>query len=100
MSIDDFETALNASLDRADRAFRGTYKAEVEALLRLSAADISAITPEPTALETYNKLIAVVQEASAHNLSQAALKQRVIQLGETAVSIAKSVTSLALKIGL
>jgi hypothetical protein len=44
---------------------------------------------------TYSQLVALVQRASAVNLSQAELKDRIVALGTTAVSIAKKVAGLA-----
>ena len=46
-------------------------------------------------LQKYDELITVVREASRVNLEQAALKAQIIKLGETAVTIAKRVPTLA-----
>ncbi len=92
---DDFADALNESLARADEAFRGKYGKELKALYSLSQADLTAIAPQVTAMETYAKLIEVVKEASRRNASQAELQKRIMALGSVAMSIAKTVASLA-----
>jgi len=91
---DDFEEQLDQSLARADAAFRGKYKKELQELLVLSADDLG-IRPNTTDAAVYSKLISTVKAASAFNLSQAELKDRIIALGKTAVSIAKRVGGLA-----
>lgn len=91
---DDFEAELEKSLDRADEAFRGKYKKELQELLARSAEDLG-IRPRTTDAEVYSKLISTVKAASAFNISQGELKDRIVALGRTAVAIAKRVTSLA-----
>jgi len=51
-------------------------------------------------VETYEKIIVVVKEASRKNISQAELGQRINQLGEVAITIAKKVGGLAATIAL
>jgi hypothetical protein len=95
MSNENFAKLLDDDLDIIHEAFKGGYKEEIEGLLGLSKEEIDKITPDTTDLETYDKLIAVVRRASANNISQAELKNRIIELGEVAVSISKRVTKLA-----
>ena len=95
MSNEDFAKLLDDDLDIIHTAFQGIYKEEIEGLLGLSKEEIDKITPDTTDLETYDKLIAVVRRASAANISQAELKNRIMELGEVAVSISKRVTKLA-----
>ena len=76
-------------------AFEGAYAEQLQGLLGLSKEDLDAITPGVAAAAEYAKLIDVVKQASAKNLSIAELKSRIEALGSTAVSIAKSVASLA-----
>ena len=76
-------------------AFMGLYKAEIKSLLAISRADIEAITPDDVDLEKYDELMEVVKDASRKNLEQAALKERIIALGEVAVKIARHVPSLS-----
>ena len=89
-----FRQRVRAALKRADEAFKGDYKAEIEGLLGLSKGEIDAITPGNADLEAYNQLIAVVKEASRVNLAQAELRERILSLGNVAVEIAGKVPSL------
>jgi len=90
-----FDAAFDEDVCAIDKAHNGPYAAEIEDLLHLSGqAEISgtiAVTPT----KTYAQLIALVQRASAVNLSQAELKERIIDLGDTAVKIAHKVGGLA-----
>lgn len=90
-----FRRRVRASMQRADEAFRGAYAKEIEALHGLSQADIDEISPGNADLETYDRLIDVVKEASRANVEQAELRSRIEQLGSVAVRIAKKVPSLA-----
>ena len=90
-----FRSRVQAALDRADQAFQGQYATEIADLLALSEADIRGVSPAPTAMEDYNKLISVVKEASRVNVAQAELKQRIQGLGNVAVGIARRVPTLA-----
>ena len=76
-------------------AFLGKYKTELTELQGLSKAEVDAITMDTTDSETYAHLIEIVKEASASNESNAALKERIVALGTTAIKIAKAVPSLA-----
>jgi predicted aminopeptidase len=96
ISNEEFERLLDQAIENAQNFFVGKYKDEVAALSSLSKADIDAITPgDTTDLATYEKLMAVVREASRVNASQAQLAGRIKTLGEVAVQIAKKVPSLA-----
>lgn len=90
---------LKAIIEKNQEAFRGEFNEEIQGLLGLSRADIDAITPDVTDLETYAALIEVVKDASRHNLSQADLKAGIRNLGDLAVKIAKKVPSLAKLLG-
>jgi hypothetical protein len=46
-------------------------------------------------MEVYAQLIAVVEEASATNESQAQLKKEILEMGEIAIEIAKKIPSLS-----
>ena len=89
-----FRSRVQAALDRADQAFQGQYADEIAGLLALSEADIRAVSPSPTALVDYNKLISVVKEASRVNVAQAELKQKIQGLGNVAIGIARRVPRL------
>ena len=77
------------------QAFDGIYKDDIEGLLGLSREEIDRITPDTTDLETYDQLITVVKEASAANIAQAELKNRIMELGGIAVNIAKRIPKLS-----
>ncbi len=90
-----FRDRVRRSLQRQDEAFKGKYRKEIEALSGLSLAELAAIIPKTTDLRVYNALIAVVEEASRVNLVQADLRNRIEELGEVAVAIARKVPGLA-----
>jgi hypothetical protein len=90
-----FRQRVQRELKKADEAFKGRYKAEIDGLLGLSRSEVDAISPGVSDVQTYDRLIMVVKEASRVNLAQAELASRIRSLGEVAVSIAKRVPSLA-----
>ena len=90
-----FEKDLAADLQAGREAFERKYKTELDQLMGLSHAEIDAITPGAADLQAYAQLIAVVKQASRHNLEQQALASRVRALGDVAVTIAKKSASLA-----
>jgi hypothetical protein len=92
---DLFRRRVRTAFDNADDAFRGQYAEEIEGLLGLSKQEIDAITPGDADLQAYDRLITVVKEASRVNLAQAELRNRIRELGDIAVSIAKKVPKLA-----
>ncbi len=94
-----FRRRVRASLQKADDAFRGKYKAEIDELMGLSREEIDAITPDTTDVRTYDALITVVKEASRVNLAQADLRDQIIGMGQVAVDIAKRVPALAALLG-
>lgn len=89
-----YRNRVRRALDQADEAFRGEYSKELNELLGLSREEIDAISPGVTDLETYERLMVVVREASRVNLAQAELVNRIRELGSVAVSIARMVPSL------
>tara|TARA_R110002074_G_C12435995_1_gene657259 strand:- start:68 stop:358 length:291 start_codon:yes stop_codon:yes gene_type:complete len=95
MTPEEFKARLQQKMTENREAFEGSYKDELAALMGLSKSEIDAITPGTTDMETYDKLITIVKEASRVNLSQAQLKQRIEELGEVAIRIAAKVSSLA-----
>lgn len=94
-TMEDFRKRIKKQLEENRKAFEGIYKDALNELLGLSKADIDKITPDTTDLEIYDGLIAVVKEASRINVSQAELKNRIEELGNIAIEIAKKVPSLA-----
>lgn len=90
-----FKRDLANDLKKGREAFEGKYGDELNELMGLSEAEIDAITPDAEDLQEYDRLIAVVKEASRHNLSQAQLKVNIVAMGEVAVKIAKKSAKLA-----
>ncbi len=95
MANEEFKKRLQDKLDESRKEFEGKYKDQLKDLMGLSKEEISEITPDLVDIETYNKIIIVVKEASRANLSAVALKKNIEELGKIAVKIAKKVPSLA-----
>ena len=95
IDIEKFRQSLRESLRKNREAFEGAYREEIDSLLGLSREEIDRITPDITDLETYDRLISLVKEASRANIAQAELKARIEELGDIAVKIAKKIPSLA-----
>lgn len=85
---------LERILKQSQEAFLGEYKDEINGLLGLSKEDVNRITPDTTDLETYDRLIEVVKEASRQNMAQGDLQTQIEKLGKVAVQIAKMVPGL------
>lgn len=86
---------LDAAAQRAAEALDGRFSTIYKELRALSPEDINTITPDTTDQREYERLIALVQEATARNLSQAQLIDRINALGETAKTIARKINALA-----
>ena len=95
MDIDAYRKKLKERARINRLAFEGQYKEEIQGLLGLSREELDQITPDTTDIEVYDQLITVVKEASAANIAQAELKNRIMELGKVAISIAKHVPKLA-----
>jgi hypothetical protein len=91
MTPEEFKARLRSKMTENREAFEGEYKNQLSALMGLSKAEVDAIT---TDIETYDKLITVVKEASRVNLAQAQLKENIKELGAIAVKIAEKVPGL------
>jgi hypothetical protein len=90
-----FRREVREALKRSREAFEGEYKEQLDELLALSRADIDGLTPDTTDLQTYDKLISIVREASRHNVAQAELRARITELGVVGLNIVGKVPSLA-----
>lgn len=91
----EFDKAFAADVAIVNNSPKGPYAKEVQDLLHLSGQVETDGTIAVIPTNDYSKLIALVERASAQNLSQAALVERIQALGKTAVSIAKKVGGLA-----
>lgn len=94
-----FRRRVNTAFKNADAAFKGKYRSEIEGLLGLSRAEIDAMAPGVTDIQTYERLMIVVREASRVNLAQAELANRIRSLGKFGIRIAKKVPALAAILG-
>lgn len=92
---EDFAEDLEAALNAADKALKeGKYKNAMRDLLALSMTEIQSSVPK-VSYSDYSKLLSVVEQASASNIAQANLKEKITFLGKAAIGIAKLVPSLA-----
>ena len=94
MGIAEYRKKLKERARVNREAFKGKYKAELNALMGLSKEEIDKITPDTSDLETYAQLISIVKEASADNIDQAELKERILELGKVGVEIARRIPAL------
>lgn len=94
MDPKEFKKKLEEKMKSNHKEFTSQYEKAIERLRDLTDEEIEAITPDVTSKEIYEELISLVEEASKQNLSQAALKERINKLGDTAVRIAKKVPEL------
>ena len=100
VNLDEFRDAVRKRLDEIDEEFNGLYGEDLKRLSGLSEAEIDEITPgDTTDIETYRKLMAVVEEASRRNVEVAALRERVLALGAVAIEIVKKVPPMAARLG-
>lgn len=88
--LDELNAILNNDLSSIEESFNATYKKQLDALSELSLAELHKINPDIN-INDLEALYSVVQQASQQNLSQALLKERITQLGDTALEIAKVV---------
>lgn len=80
---------------KADARFNVEYAADLAALKGLTKEELMRISPAVSDPKIYESLISVVQDAIVKNCSQAELKQKIVELGDIAVSIVKKIPQLA-----
>ena len=95
VDMDALFAEMDAAADRAEAALNGQFAEVYKGLRNLSPEEIDDITPDATDQKEYERLIALVQQATRQNLSQAQLVERIRALGEVALAIARKVPSLA-----
>jgi hypothetical protein len=76
-------------------AFLVDYAAAMAELKGLSADQLATIVPGVAGSDVYDRLKAAVAEATQKNEESAALKDRIVKLGQLAIEIAKKVPTLA-----
>ena len=91
-----FQRSVKRRFKEIDMELRGQHKKHLDALLGISRAEIKKLTPDTTNIDIYNKLIAVVTEATRQNVAIADLREAIENLGDIAKKIAKKVPGLML----
>jgi hypothetical protein len=95
IDMEAFKKALDEDLKQNEAVFKGKYSEQLQELLGLTDGEIKEVCPGAQSAQDYDRLIAVVREASRSNLSQADLTNQIEALGANAVKIAKLVGGLA-----
>lgn len=95
IDLDALFAEMERAADRAERTLEGRFGTVYRELRDLTPRQIDDITPDATDQKEYERLLALVQEASERNLDQAQLVARIKDLGEVARRIARRVPSLA-----
>jgi hypothetical protein len=95
VNLDDIFAEMERAADRAEKALDGQFSDIYKELRNLSPDEIDSITPGTTDQKEYERMIALVQEATERNLNQAQLVDRIKEMGGVAISIAQKVPSLA-----
>lgn len=93
--LQDFDDAFDNDVRNINAATAGPWASELNELLQQSGQAVTNGTPGVASTATYQQLITLVSRASATNLSEAELKERIEGLGATAVNIAKTIQGLA-----
>jgi len=86
---------MDAAADRAERTLDGRFGSIYRELRGLSPEEINDITPDTTHQKEYERLIALVQQATDKNMDQAQLLERIREMGDVAQKIARRVSSLS-----
>ena len=94
INLDDMFAEMDRAADRAEQAMNGRFAQIYKELRSLTPEDVD-ITPDASDQKEYERLMALVQEASRRNIQQAELVEGVKRLGKTALKIAAKVPSLA-----
>lgn len=79
----------------ADEAFDSKYQKELNELRGFSEEELAVLIPDTTSKEVYSALIELVSQASKENMAQAQLIDRIKEMGEVAVKLAKKVPAFA-----
>ena len=95
IDLEEMLAEMQKAADRAEQALNGKFANIYKELRNLSPDEIDAITPDTRDQKEYERMVALVQEATERNLSQAQLVERIQALGDVALSIAKKVPTLA-----
>ncbi len=87
---------FTTAFQQADSEFNEQYSQALKYLKEeLSETEIQSIVPQGTNAEEYKKLIAVIEDATNKNMSQAELITKIKSMGDIVVKIAKKIPALA-----
>lgn len=95
IDLDEIFAEMERAAERARAAMEGKFKDCYRELRALTPEEIDGVTPDVTDQVQYERLLALVEEATRKNMSQAQLVERVRALGDVAMAIARKTTSLA-----
>ena len=95
MDLDQIFAEMDAAANRAERTLDGRFGSIYRELRGLSPEQINDITPDTRDQKEYERLIALVQQATDQNMDQAQLVDRIREMGGVAQKIARRVSSLA-----
>jgi len=79
----------------ADEAIDCRYQCELDELTELLKEELSKLTSNKTDEAVYAALIALVAQASKENLDQTHLIDRIKEMGDVAIKLAKKVPNFA-----
>ncbi|WP_163140506.1 hypothetical protein, partial [Arhodomonas sp. KWT] len=92
--LDAMFAEMDRAADRAERTLDGRFGGIYRELRALTPEQIDGITPDTTDQREYERLMALVQEASERNMEQGELINRIRELGTVAKQIAQQVSGL------
>jgi len=87
--------AMERAADRAQRTLDGRFGEIYRDLRNLTPEQLDGIMPASDHQKEYERLVALVQEASERNLGQAELRDHIGALGEVAKRMARNLPGLA-----
>lgn len=95
IDLDRMFAEMDAAASRAERTLDGRFGSIYRELRGLSPEEINDITPDTTDQKEYERIIALVQQATDQNMDQAQLVERIREMGDVAQKIARRVSSLS-----
>lgn len=94
IDLDAMFAEMDRAADRAERTLDGRFGDIYRELRALTPEQIDGITPDTIDQREYERLMALVQEASERNMEQGELINRIRELGTVAKQIAQQVSGL------
>jgi hypothetical protein len=84
-----FEQAAGQAAGETDAALQGA----LQRLMSTNATDLKRLAPQVSDRATYDKLIAIVDEASARNLAIGEIADKVKRLGQAGTDLVKELAA-------